>query len=754
MNHNLLQLRRLEFSYLLLFYFLVFFLLLAEPVLSVDKLFGTCVPERCDIDGKGPDIRFPFWIPGKHPSHCGYPGFQLTCDNQQPVLKLIASEYIIRDINYEDQFFSVVDKRLMDDTHCPHPPFTLTFNHSVFHIVESNHNLLFFYNCTEEQELPHYQSIPCIPNNETHHSFARLNLTGSMMSSWNLPKKCEPYVSVPVMMDSKPQDNYLEILHKGFLLNWTAPNCSRCLESGGQCGYFENEYKCFCRDRPHLVSCKDQAYDRTECHPFSCGSVPPIQFPFSNTSTPECGLYQITCANNSIPMIKLEDHGRSYVVKSISYEAKQLVIQDDDLLRRRTHICNSLHSVTVPASPFLSFKVVTPNFTFFNCKRDQYPRLQHPFQLYNFTDCTDSALYYYPNDSLAALPNNCSVFEFPISESQVDPYRSKRDLLTLLAVGFGLGWELTRECEECYEKKGGTCSLNGTNRGFICLGERGNGKRRKFTIIGAVAGVGFSLCLVACIFLCYRKKCFCFSLTSSKLLSRAISLNPSLKSDLEKSNSLLGTQFFDYKELEEATNNFDPSKELGDGGFGIVYHGKLRDGRIVAVKRLYENNCRCVEQFKNEIKILSHLRHRNLVTFFGVVLIELISSKPAVDITRHRHEINLASMAISKIVNSALNELVDPTLGFESDHRVRTTITSVAGLAFRCLQDDKENRPSMEEVLESLRGIASEEYNVEKVEEVNTPADDEVLLKKMPPLSPVAVTDAWESRTTTPNTSG
>ncbi|XXG65493.1 hypothetical protein AAC387_Pa05g3177 [Persea americana] len=623
-----------------------------------------------------------------------------------------------------------------------------------------------------------------------------------------------------------------------------------------------------------------EAYDRTECHPFSCGTVPPIQFPFSNTSTPECGLYQITCANNSIPMIKLEDHGRSYVVKSISYEAKQLVIQDDDLLRRRTHICNSLHSVTVPASPFLSFKVVTPNFTFFNCKRDQYPRLQHPFQLYNFTDCTDSALYYYPNDSLAALTNNCSVFEFPISESQVDPYRSKRDLLTLLAVGFGLGWELTRECEECYEKKGGTCSLNGTNRGFICLGERGNGKRRKFTIIGAVAGVGFSLCLVACIFLCYRKKCFCFSLTSSKLLSRAISLNPSLKSDLEKSNSLLGTQFFDYKELEEATNNFDPSKELGDGGFGIVYHGKLRDGRIVAVKRLYENNCRCVEQFKNEIKILSHLRHRNLVTLygcssrhsrelllvyefipngtvadhlhgdlakpgsftwptrmgiaietadalkylhavdiihrdvktnnilldnnfhvkvadfglsrlfptdvthvstapqgtpgyvdpdyhrcyqltnksdvysFGVVLIELISSKPAVDITRHRHEINLASMAISKIVNSALNELVDPTLGFESDHRIRTMITSVAGLAFRCLQDDKENRPSMEEVLESLRGIASEEYNVEKVEEVNTPADDEVLLKKMPPLSPVAVTDAWESRTTTPNTSG
>ncbi|RWR82072.1 Pkinase domain-containing protein/WAK_assoc domain-containing protein [Cinnamomum micranthum f. kanehirae] len=255
MNQHLLQVRRFWFfaPFRFLLFTIIFFLLLAEPVLSVDKLFRTCVPERCD-DGKGPNISYPFWIPGKHPPHCGYPGFQLTCDNQQPILKLSGFEYIIKNITYEDQFFSVVDKRLMDDTHCTHPPFTLTFRHSVFQIVESNHNLLFFYNCTEEPELPQYQPIPCI-SNETHHSFARLNFTGSMMSSWNLPKKCRPYVSVPVMMDSKPQDNYLELLHRGFLLNWTAPNCSRCLESGGQCGYLENEFKCFCRDRPYLASC-------------------------------------------------------------------------------------------------------------------------------------------------------------------------------------------------------------------------------------------------------------------------------------------------------------------------------------------------------------------------------------------------------------------------------------------------------------------------------------------------------------------
>ncbi|RRT64968.1 hypothetical protein B296_00041428 [Ensete ventricosum] len=44
---------------------------------------------------------------------------------------------------------------------------------------------------------------------------------------------------------------------------------------------------------------------------------------------------------------------------------------------------------------------------------------------------------------------------------------------------------------------------------------------------------------------------------------------------------------------------------------------KLQDGRTVAVKRLYENNYRRVEQFMNEIQILSRLRHQRLVILYG-----------------------------------------------------------------------------------------------------------------------------------------
>ncbi|GJW70497.1 leaf rust 10 disease-resistance locus receptor-like protein kinase-like 1.4 protein [Tanacetum coccineum] len=82
-------------------------------------------------------------------------------------------------------------------------------------------------------------------------------------------------------------------------------------------------------------------------------------------------------------------------------------------------------------------------------------------------------------------------------------------------------------------------------------------------------------------------------------------------------SSYFGTQVFTYEELEVATDNFNDSRELGDGGFGTVYYGKLIDGREVAMKRLYENNFKRVEQFLNEVEILTQLEHENLVKLYG-----------------------------------------------------------------------------------------------------------------------------------------
>ncbi|THU62219.1 hypothetical protein C4D60_Mb01t02800 [Musa balbisiana] len=132
-------------------------------------------------------------------------------------------------------------------------------------------------------------------------------------------------------------------------------------------------------------------------------------------------------------------------------------------------------------------------------------------------------------------------------------------------------------------------------------------------------GVSAATCVFLLLCTCYRfyrhkKKRQCPP--SSKSLSQSATLKPSLM-DPEMDNALLQTHVFSYAELEEATNKFDASNKLGDGGFCTVYKGKLQDGRTVAVKRLYENNYRRVEQFMNEIQILSRLRHQRLVILYG-----------------------------------------------------------------------------------------------------------------------------------------
>jgi serine/threonine protein kinase len=137
-------------------------------------------------------------------------------------------------------------------------------------------------------------------------------------------------------------------------------------------------------------------------------------------------------------------------------------------------------------------------------------------------------------------------------------------------------------------------------------------------LIGASAAVVGLIAASIFWYVYHRRKTKSYR-NSSALLPRNISSDPSAKSfDIEKAEELLvGVHIFSYEELEEATNNFDPSKELGDGGFGTVYYGKLKDGRSVAVKRLYDNNFKRAEQFRNEVEILTGLRHPNLVALFG-----------------------------------------------------------------------------------------------------------------------------------------
>ncbi|XVF55460.1 hypothetical protein PTKIN_Ptkin06aG0037700 [Pterospermum kingtungense] len=76
---------------------------------------------------------------------------------------------------------------------------------------------------------------------------------------------------------------------------------------------------------------------------------------------------------------------------------------------------------------------------------------------------------------------------------------------------------------------------------------------------------------------------------------------------------------FSYSDLKVATNGFSASNKIGEGAFGSVYKGLLRNGTIVAVKMLSIEleSMRGEREFVSEIITLTNLKHENLITLEG-----------------------------------------------------------------------------------------------------------------------------------------
>ncbi|KAJ0601754.1 putative protein kinase RLK-Pelle-LRR-XIIIa family [Helianthus annuus] len=78
-----------------------------------------------------------------------------------------------------------------------------------------------------------------------------------------------------------------------------------------------------------------------------------------------------------------------------------------------------------------------------------------------------------------------------------------------------------------------------------------------------------------------------------------------------------------YEDLITATEDFDLKYCIGTGGYGSVYEAKLPSGQTFALKKLhgFEAKQPAFDQsFKNEIQVLTNLRHKNIVKLYGFCL--------------------------------------------------------------------------------------------------------------------------------------
>ncbi|KAM3395437.1 G-type lectin S-receptor-like serine/threonine-protein kinase [Capsicum galapagoense] len=74
---------------------------------------------------------------------------------------------------------------------------------------------------------------------------------------------------------------------------------------------------------------------------------------------------------------------------------------------------------------------------------------------------------------------------------------------------------------------------------------------------------------------------------------------------------------YSLQNIRDATNNFHEDNKLGKGGFGPVFKGILTEFGEVAIKRLSRRSSQGLEEFMNELKLIAHLQHKNLVSLLG-----------------------------------------------------------------------------------------------------------------------------------------
>ncbi|XP_019463228.1 PREDICTED: G-type lectin S-receptor-like serine/threonine-protein kinase At1g11300 isoform X2 [Lupinus angustifolius] len=135
----------------------------------------------------------------------------------------------------------------------------------------------------------------------------------------------------------------------------------------------------------------------------------------------------------------------------------------------------------------------------------------------------------------------------------------------------------------------------------------GRSKKGYKVLIGSIIGAIGIIILAICAYLLWRK----WTAKQTGKGPQNTSIEDQNQMKLEE------LPLFDFESVAVATNNFHLANMLGKGGFGPVYKGLLENGQEIAVKRLSKASTQGLEEFMNEVVVISKLQHRNLVRILG-----------------------------------------------------------------------------------------------------------------------------------------
>ncbi|XP_004498444.4 wall-associated receptor kinase 5-like [Cicer arietinum] len=184
------------------------------------------------------------------------------------------------------------------------------------------------------------------------------------------------------------------------------------------------------------------------------------------------------------------------------------------------------------------------------------------------------------------------------------------------------------ECKPLNNRCDNGQRCNNTEGGFECLCLEGYSKNRNGkgchsrnivakVAIGASAGIMILFLAISSLYLTHQRR------KLMKLKKKFFQQNGGfilLQQLSTREDSSQSAQIFTEQELKKATNNYDESLIIGRGGFGTVFKGFLSDNKIIAVKKSKIIDENQIEQFINEVVVLSQINHRNVVKLIGCCL--------------------------------------------------------------------------------------------------------------------------------------
>ncbi|KAJ0970287.1 hypothetical protein J5N97_023164 [Dioscorea zingiberensis] len=193
-----------------------------------------------------------------------------------------------------------------------------------------------------------------------------------------------------------------------------------------------------------------------------------------------------------------------------------------------------------------------------------------------------------------------------------------------------------------------------------------------------------------------------------------------------------------YKEIIEATENFDDKYLIGVGGYGTVYVATISSGETFAIKKIEKIEDQTSEQaFRNEIQALTQIRHRNIVRLYGFCstnefnflvyeymekgslgthgymapeLAYIMRVTEGCDVYSYgvvalevMHGIHPGDLINGLSSSMLVKDILDTRLPFNIDDQVAVNqVLAVILGALKCIDTNPKSRPTMQQVTQSL----------------------------------------------------